>query len=335
MIAAALLCCFFMLYASCMGLLTDNTPWWPLGRRLVVGWPLLEMFYWLMVAGLLAGTLALLVGLPPPPRWSCVLALTALGLHVLVDFDLHAGGVAGTCVVVALLAGGKVACRTNAGAGVAGPRSLLEWLPATGLAISGLVLTGWWLSVAVRESEAVEIASLGEHWLGASDRDTREQLLERLAQHAGDALEEEARPAEVMSASLDRAAALAPWDYPLRLRLLSLRPPGMQREERLAELAGLYPSSAALERMWAEDERAAGQLHHDAGLHHLAEITHLRQAIALDPNDLHFQRSLVDALERAAGVAASDRERQAMQHEAQTLRSRIKTLEPQVYWNNR
>lgn len=319
-------------YCCAFDMLSDNVRWWPGADVLVGGLPAVQMLWWLALAALISATIRLLGRGGSIPAWACAGALGALGLHCLIDFDLHASGVAETVVVVAILGGGATrAC----GAPAAGGRMrAVAAVPAVALTLVLAAGLWWWMGVAGRERQAQELSD-GATAVLRAPASTRPEALRALGLLLGPDADGLAPPA-LVGAALEQAYALAEADYPLRLRLLALLPASAARAQRSAALAAAWPTGAVAQWLVAQDEEAQARALGDApgaAAHWHAALDAGTRAIAAAPWELRIRRSMV-ALERAA-AAALPAEQHALQARADAEQAEIARLEPEVNWTDR
>ncbi len=310
-------------------MLVNNLGWWPGGTQLAcqLGWSL-------GIAALAALAMGLLARVPPPPPLACAIGLGALALHCLVDFDLHAGGVAGTAAVVAVLAGGSVWRVGAASADIAaesaeptapGRMRAPSWAVAAVATAAMAAGVAWWGWFAARERAASEVADYLQDAL-THGMPTQEQAA-GLRQIAMDLGVEAEGGRGWLEALFDKTSELAWADYPLRLRLLDLHGRGPELIEVTQQLALAWRDCAPLRRMWAEDERLAAKQARGAAAQehwHLA-LLHMREAVARSPWYLPTREAQVRMLTEAAAALPDERiglEAAAASGEGEILRLR-------------
>jgi hypothetical protein len=331
-----------VLYWGGLGTLIDNVSWWPGHDRLVVGDIALAPLAWCAVVGaLMAVSFRLLLGLPRPPAWCLELALASLAMHCVLDFDLQSGAVVGSVVACASLAPGRVR-------GLGSDERRLGWAP---LGVAALVLSVGIaalvaaMSIGARAHDAAAIADDVQE-LGAQGT-TREQAAKAVAELVARARLEAPPPgvlgnpaqlSAVVESALAEADAMAPWDYPLRTRLIELAAPGATREERTAALAAVRPASAMVFDLWAQDAyvqaQAAEHAHSaDAVRWWRAAVERRRSSVALRPLAVRGHRVFAELLDDAA---EHDPERaEQLKGEATAERQWVARMESRVHPRNR
>ena len=282
---------------------------------------------WSLLLGLILGATTFIAAqLAMPPGWALRLALIAGSIHALIDFDLHSGGVVGTLVVVAVLAGG-------ARARVLPLRGAVRALPVlmVTLAIAVLVWGGWRgrelsaaraLIAAVRELEVTRTQG-GKPLEDAAFR--LNALLERDPPTAADLA-----PAPItatIAAGIERGWTLASAspvaDAATLTSLLALVRPGRGRLPWSTRTAALHPHHAFAHILLAEDCAAAGAWGE--------AIASASTAVGRSPWHLPYRQHLVYVLERGAAATADP----ALLAQAHNERAQILALDPQVHWRDR
>jgi O-antigen ligase len=324
---------FGIFYFGVLGLFDSNITWWPGGDDIIaaIGWMLL-------IAAAMSLVYAVLLRLPPAPGWAYALALGALALHAIIDFDLHSGAVVGTAVICAVLAPGP--------ARVCGSPD--RRLPAPALAAATLAVA---ISLAVAIAACVEGARLRDASVIAASMtklemrafaspDEARKTLSVIAERSGQAEPAEetlARPGvmrDFLFAAFVRAHELSASDYQLRTQLVALVPPGSQREEFSTRLAAQRPLSSAAQGLWAQDERASALVAESASdavgaaRHWHEAIERMRQSCDLAPLMLRLRVAYSELLDEAAQHLPAEAE--AMKAEAARQRERIKDLNAKV-----
>lgn len=298
-------------YGCLLGMLDGNLGWWPGG-----GSPLGQGMWGLLIGAVLAAVLLLAARTPLPSRWWLRLALTALAIHCLVDFNLHSFAVVGTLLAVAVLAGGPA-------------RELPVGRPVGAVLLLATVL------VAVGSlrwaSAAIALRSTGDL--------VRSLRLVHDPAHAEEgfaaiafALDAELPPPGDRRGrlALAREAVETAWvrseaDPTLQLTAAGFQPPSAERLARLDGLRMRMPWSAGVARLRADDLAAAGSWQE--------AIDEQRRAMALAPANLPIRQELEALLERAAQARPADAERWRAER-AEVIRVR-KELEPVVDFRNR
>lgn len=283
-------------YLALLHALDGNLGWWPGGGTMaaVLGWAVL--------LGLLAaGSVALLLRCAPPPPWAVAAGLAAVALKSLIDFDLHAAGIVGTALFVAVAAGAPVR-RAEGAAG--------RWLPlAAALVALVLVLTG--LRTGQRLAEA-------DTWIA----DARQVRDPRAAADLGQRLgAPPATPPGVLAAQ----AALRAWDLAegapsVRLAVLDLLPPTPQAVELAEDVVASAPTSAAAAIRHGQALAQAREWQ--------AAIDEAERAVLLAPT---APRTLVAAAELLERAAEAQPVRVALRPRAAELRAEARRLQPLVH----
>jgi len=299
-----------ILYLELLGLLNANTGWWPGSHLLAGGLPVVEMGWWLAIAALL-GLAVSGLGRLDASRVACRIAVAALVLHCLVDFDLHAGGITGTLIVVWLLAQERTGTSTQPRS--ASRRGQLQALVPAAVVVCALVLVAAVQPTLERLRDAHQIVDDAQ-LLTQSGLD-REQALATLANAsslAGEAMpdEETFRQPQDMKLQLNRCLVagwlLAQADPDLQTRILVLLPAGPQRLPLSTRMRSVRPASALVERELALDLVAQSEVQAAAGDEggmrsswHDA-LAAMRAAVVLAPHELGVRSDLDDMLKAAA-----------------------------------
>ncbi len=239
-------------YAAALGALDGNLGWWP-GGELYAG-----ILAWSVLLGAVgAGVAWAVVRIPPPPAWALAGGLAAVAAKALIDFDLHAAGLVGSAVAVAVLAG---APGRSAGGAIA---RLLPVVAAAGAAavIAVGAMTG------LRLSDAAS-------WIAQARMVRDPAVAEDLARRLD--LPLETPPRELMAEAAMRAWGQGEGDPGTLLAALDLLPPAPATRGMAEGLARAAPHSAAAALMHAE-RLAAGRDWSGAA----AEI---ERAVGLAPN---------------------------------------------------
>lgn len=275
------------LYLALLGVLNENLGWWPGG-----GEPIVLLGWAVLLGAVAAAVAALLVRCGPPPAWALAAGLAAVALKALIDFDLHAGGVLGSALLVAV-AGGT----PRLAGGAAG-----RWLPLTAtVLVGGTIIAG--LVTGLRLAD-------GAGWLMQARLAGTPDGAAPLARQLGVA---EQTPREVLAglAAL-RAWPLADGAPGLRLAALDLLPPAPRTRGLAAELAAAAPHSAAI------------ALRHAVELVHAREwsdaVAELDRALALAPTAPRVLDVAAGLLERIPGQAERARR---LRVEAQQLDAEV------------
>jgi hypothetical protein len=297
-------------YLGLLGMLNGNVGWWPGGDSM------LGQLAWTAGLSLLLAGVFITVRLPFPPGWCFRLALAALGLHCLIDFNLHSFAVIGTMLVVAVLAGGprrEIACGRLVG---------------TSLVVLTLVLgysTLHWAAAALEQR--------------ALQDDIRELRLVGDPVHAQDALAAiaygrgEPPPAPGDRAAIERLVTAtiaelntrAANEPEIALQLCALSPISPARATRLEELRAVMPFNATIPRLRADDYVQAGD--------YAAAVGEMHHALALAPASQPLRQQLVRILDRAARQDPTHAQR--WQEERAAVEAERQRLEPLVDYRNR
>jgi len=286
-----------ILYLELLGLLNANTGWWPGSSLLVAGLPLVEMGWWLAIAALIGLAVAGLRSLAPLAV-ACRIAVAAVVLHCLIDFDWHAGGIVGIMIVVWLLAQPQPAPLSVAPA-PASRRQRLQALLLAAAVAGGLALVAAVQPTLGRLRDAHQIVDDAQ--LLTQPGLDRAQALAALAHCsglAGQDMPDDAtfRQPQDMKSQLNRCLsaglALAQGDPELQTRILVLLPPGAERLPLSARMRLVRPASALVAREVALDQVVQAEAHDGAGdtvglvrsWH--AALDAMRTAVDLAPHDL-------------------------------------------------
>jgi hypothetical protein len=283
-------------YLALLHAFDGNLGWWPGGGGMlaVLGWAIL-----LGVLG--SGTAVLLQRAKVPQPWAIAAGLTAVGLKALIDFDLHAMGIVGTALLIAVAGGGKQ--RQTVG-------TVSRWLPLAA-AVSAIVLVGSGLRTGFRLSDA-------DAWIADARQVRDAQAAQLLAQR----LEvDPATPPAVLAAQAGlRAWNLAEGAPVLRLSALDLLPSVPQTLEMAEELARSAPYSAAI----AVRHATALTLAHEWE----AAVEEAERAVLLAPTSPRTLLMVAEIMERA--VAAQPL-RISLRNRALELRAEAGRLQPLVH----
>lgn len=266
--------------------------------------------------------------LAPPPAWALRLALLAAGLHALIDFDLHSGGVVGTLAVVAVLAG-------DGRARVLALRGPLRALPAVA-AVVALAALAWGGQRGSSLAEAGELTA-GVRELRLVPRHDHERLrlvAGALAWRLGrpdDALQPPTVTATALGGlaaeALDRAWTLASAEPPAEAGalagILSLTRPGRQRLERSTRAVALHPHDPSLHLLLAADLSATGAWRE--------AIASASTAVGRSPWHLPYRQQLVRHLEHGAAISADP----GLLAQARAEREQISALDARVHPRDR
>lgn len=278
---------------------------------------------WALLAGILmAGAGCAASGLPAVPAWAWHVALAALALHALQDFDLHAGGVTGTLAVVAALAGAQ---RTLA---LRGARRAIPLAVALAMLIALVWSTPRALALAAGREDVATVQLLLK---ARAQRDG--ELLRRAATVAANRLERPEQPLDVRVLEglrddlLARAwSALRRWpggDAWMHADVLDLMTPGAHRLPLTTEAMVAFPASARIRALLSQDFAARGSW--------AEALAAARAAVERSPWYLPYRQDFVARLERAAAVLAEP----ALLAEAKAQRAFIAEHDPLVHVNDR
>ena len=302
-----------ILYLELLGLLNANTGWWPGSNQLVAGLPLIEMGWWLAIA-VLIGLAAYRMRALAPLEAACRIAVAAVVLHCLVDFDWHAGGITGTVIVVWLLAQPAASDGEPDRDLAMRPRGwrLQALLLAAGV-LGSLALVGAVQPSLGRLRDAHQIVDDAQLLTQPGlDRGQALAALAHCSELAGEAMPDDAtfRQPQDMKLQLNRCLLaglqLAHPDPELQTRILVLLPPGAERLPVSMRLRQVRPSSALVAREVALDQvsvAAAQEAVGDApGVRSAwqAALDAMRAAVDLAPHDLAVRSDLADLLGQAA-----------------------------------
>ena len=209
-------------YLALLGAFDGNLGWWPGGNGLG------GIMLWSMVLGLVAGGTAWVCWrADPPPMWAWTAGLTAVALKALIDFDLHAGGVIGSAVLVAAAAPGAVHCATS---------MMSRVLPVVAAVVCTIVvLLG--ATTALRLSEA-------EDWIAAARGCSDPQIAQAVALRLG-------LPPQQTTQAVAAQAALRAWQLAegapgIQASALEFMPPAPEVLEMADTLAKASSHSAAI-----------------------------------------------------------------------------------------
>ena len=302
-------------YLSLLGMIDGNLGWWPGGDSLV------GQGMWGLLVG--AGLAAVVIGagrIPlPTGRWFR-LALAALAVHSLIDFDLHSFAVIGTLLVVAILAGGQryerlLSLGLSRGLGVV----LLVGVMCLGVGwvrwahdaldlrnaqdlVRALRLTRD--PVHVDDGFATLAAQLGVIEPPAGDRRGRNDLI-----------------AQAVATGL----SLSDTDPTIAVQLISILPPSPERLAQLDALLPRVPYHLPVARLRAQDHLAAGRWR-DA-------ITEMQRGVSLAPAYIPARQELEALLGQIADRDPSHAaEWRSERDQAAAERA---TIEPIVDYRNR
>ena len=311
-----------ILYLELLGLLNANTGWWPGSALRVGGLPLAEMGWWVVIAALIG--LAVHIFHAPDERpiqtsrgldlrlaVACRLAVAAEVLHCLIDFDLHAGGITGTLIVVWLLA--RNAAMPDAATSAAAPRQRGQALALAALVAGGVALVVGVQPTLGRLRDAHQIVDDAQLLTQPGlDREQALALLTDCSDLAGLEMpaEETFTQPQDMKTQLNRCLVaglqLAGQDPDLQTRILVLLPAGPERLSVSAQVRRARPSSALVASqaaldlaVRAEAQAAAGDALGERGSWHAA-LEAMRAAVDLAPHDLAARSDLESMLRQAA-----------------------------------
>ena len=274
----------FTPYLCLLGMLDGNLGWWPGGEMLLGqgAWGVL-VGLWMAVVMRLSTALQLSKGMVLPTRRWLRLALAALVLHCLIDFDLHSFAIVGTTIVVAVLAGER----------------RREFTLERGLSVVLLVGVialgvGWvrWGRTALELRTAQDVVRamrltrdpahvddgfaslagiLGVNEPETGDRRGRQELL-----------------VLAVRSSLSRCAS----DPSLAVQVTGILPPSAERLQLLDGLKEKLPYALSIARLRAQDYLAAGRWQEAAD--------ELRRGVSLAPAYLPARQELEVLLEQIA-----------------------------------
>ena len=310
-------------YLSLLGMIDGNLGWWPGGDSLV------GQGVWGLLVG--AGLGAVVIGagrIPLPSGMWLRLALAALAVHSLIDFDLHSFAVIGTLLVVGILAGGQRHERLLSG-GLSGGLS-----PGFGRGLGVVLLVG--------------VICLGVGWVrwahDAFDLRNAQDLVRALRltrdpAHVDDGFATLAAqlgviepPAgdrrgrnEVIAQAVATGLSLSVSDPTIAVQLISILPPSPERLAQLDALLSRVPYHLPLARLRAQDHLVAGRWRE--------AITEMQRGVSLAPAYLPARQELETLLgqiaDRDPGHAAEWRSERA-----QAAAERA-AFEPMVDYRNR
>lgn len=226
-------------YLAILGAFAGNLGWWPGGQDLLgqAGWSL-------VCAALAAGTAWSLARAPLPPPAACTAGLAAVAATMLIDFNAHAGGVLGTALCVAVLAG------ASAEEGQAPTRRIPRALPLL-LAVAAAAAVSAGALVGSRLAEAERL--LAEARMAEHDAEGRRWLAAELG------LEPEAPPRVLRGALAERVWNLAAGAPQLRAAALAWWPPGPEQRARALALWAEAPHSPSVALSAARAHLAVGE----------------------------------------------------------------------------
>ncbi len=286
-VTLALLCA--VPYLAVLGAFDGNLGWWPGGGALV------GILLWSLLLGAVGALAAWLVWRSPtPPAWAWTAGLTAVALKALIDFDLHAAGLAGTAVMVAAIAPGRVHHATGIASRV-GP--LVAAVLTVVVVLMGVV-------TAVRLADA-------DDWVASARASQDPMVAQGLALRLG--LPPDRSPRDIAAAAAMRAWEQgdgAPGTQVGALDFLPNSPQTLAMADGLAERA---PHSAAVALRHARLLSASRD--------HLAATAEAERAVRCAPTAPRVLDAAADILSRAAASLPAMIERaSALRAEAQRLR---------------
>lgn len=283
-------------YLALLHAFDGNLGWWPGGGAMpaVLGWAVL-------LGALGSAGAILLLRAEPPPAWAITAGLAAVGVKSLIDFDLHAMGIVGTALLIAVAAAGPQ--REAAGASS-------RWLPLVA-AVCVIILVASGLRTGLRLSEA-------EAWIAEARQVRDAQAATLLAQHLD---VDPATPRGVLAAQ----AGLRAWDLAegapgIRLSALDLLPPAPQTLEMAEALSRAAPTSAAIALRHATALSLAREWS--------AAIDEVERAVRLAPSAPRTLTMAAEILERAVEAQPM---RIAVRDRATELRAEAERLRPLVH----
>ncbi len=257
-------------YLALLGMLDGNLGWWPGGASMLG-----QGAWGVLVGGGLALCLLWSLRSPLPARWWLRLALAALALHTLIDFDLHSFAIIGTLITVAVLAGG-----THRESPV--PR----WVGAVGL-IGVLVFSTSWIWWANRAMDLRYADNLVRAMRLIRDPAHIEEGFASVAAQLGvepPAIGDRRGCSELLAQAVATGLAWSAADPTLTTTFISVLPPSIERLARLDEMALRLPYSLAVTRLRAQDYLAAKQFPE--------AVNEMRRGIAIAPAYLPMRQEL-------------------------------------------
>jgi len=261
---------FVTSYLSLLGMLDGNLGWWPGGDSLLG-----QGAWGLLVGVVLAALLLVAVRMPLPAGQWMRLALAALALHALIDFDLHSFAVIGTLLVIAILAGGqRYERRIGRGFGVA----LLVVVVSVGV--------GWvrWAQHALDLRNAQDLVRSVRLTRDPAHVDEGFATLAAQLGMAEPPVGDRRGRNDIIAQAVATGLSLSAEDPTIAIQFIGMLPPS---PERLARLDALFPRLThhlPLARLRAQDHLAAGRWS-DA-------VTEMRRGVALAPAYLPARQEL-------------------------------------------
>lgn len=256
-------------YLSLLGMLDGNLGWWPGGDSL------LGQGAWGLLVGVGMAAMVLAAGrMPLPTGWWLRLALAALSLHTLIDFDLHSFAVIGTVIPLAIIAGGA---QSGVPSRAHQQRHVGRAVGAAFLVLVVFMGVGWvrWAHAALDLRNAQDLVRALRLTRDPAHVDEGFATLAAQLGMAEPPMGDRRGRNEVIAQAVAAGLSLSAEDPTIAVQLIGLLPPS---PERLAQLDALYPRvphHLPLARLRAQDHLAAGRWH-DA-------ITEMRRGVALAP----------------------------------------------------
>ena len=297
-------------YLGLLGMLNGNVGWWP-GGGTIIG-----QLAWSLVISVVLGVVLLTLRLPFPPGWCFRLALAALSLHCLIDFNLHSFAVIGTLLVVAVLAGGRrqeIACGRLVGLSLV---VLTLSLGYGALQWAAAALTQRGLQDEIRELRLVGDPAHAQDALAAIAYGRGEP-----PPNPGD----RAAIQRLVAATITDLNARAAAEPEIALQLCALSPLSPERAARLDALRVALPFNSTVSRLRADEYVHVGD--------YPAAVSEMRRALSLAPASQPLRQQLVRILERAARQDPAHAER--WQDERAAVEAERQRLEPLVDFRNR
>lgn len=289
-----------LVYLAALGALGEIVGHWPGGGHI------LGQMAWALLLGAVGAAVAWrLAAIPAPPAWAWGAGLAAVALKALIDFDLHAGGVAGSALLLAAAAPGAV----RRGTGMA-----WRLLPCLGAA-AVIVLVVAAALAGLRHASAA--GWLAQARIASADRAAHALLAHELGMA-------EDQPPGPVAAAARRAWDGAEGSTATRFGALHLLPydaDGLELARRLAEDAP-HHAGAALEH--ARRLVAARAPQH--------AIEEARRAAALAPSSPRVLLQAAVVADRAVRLHPARADWRTL---AAELRDRARALDPRVYPSER
>ncbi len=313
-------------YLCLLGMLDGNLGWWPGGEG-----PLGQAAWGVVVGLWMAMLLRLTRGLQPVPKPWLRLAVAALVVHSLIDFDLHSFAVVGTLITVAVLAGSCGAESCGTGSCCIG-RQAAERRVGRGLGLVMLVAIfalgfGWlqWAHTALELRHAQDIIRalrLTRDPLHADDGFSA--LANQMGVAEPSATDNRART-ELLHMAVTTGLSQCATDPTTAVQLISIMPPSAARLAQLDALWPRLPYALSLARLRAQDYLVAGRW--------LDAVSEMRRGLALAPAYIPARQEFEGLLEQIAN-RDPDHADQWRAARTQAAAERV-ALEPLVDFRNR